>query len=262
MNMKAYCINLERRTDRKTHMVQQFSSAGLDVTILPATDGKNSAIAEEAAGIPVGSNGRRIGAGAYACFQSHRMIWKDLVAGNDSHILIFEDDMILAEGFSTLLKTDWIPHDADIVKLEARLVRVQLGRKHDLPLAERGLYRLHSSHFGTGCYIISRGSAERLLEITSRPADAIDELIFDDRSDVFKSLKIYQMVPAPTIQGDRIQNDEIHTGWKATSIEQRFADDVAFEGNEKSFFGRLGRRFKAEVVALINGWRYIYVHFG
>lgn len=260
--MRAYCINLERRTDRRTHMVQQFSRAGLDVTFLPAIDGKNSAIAEEAAGVAVGSNGRRIGAGAYACFQSHRTIWQCLVTGNDSHVLIFEDDMLLAEGLPTLLKADWIPHDADIVKLEARLVRVQLGHKHDLPVGERSLYRLHSSHFGTGCYIISRGSAERLLKLTSRPADAIDELIFDDRSDIFKSLAIYQMVPAPTIQGDRIQSGEIQTGWKATSIEQRFTDDAISEGNKKSFFDKVGRRLQAEVIALSNGWHYRYVRFG
>ena len=66
--MRAYCINLERRTDRRTHMIQQFSRAGLDVTFLPAIDGKNSAIAEEAASVSVGSRGRGIGAGAYVCF--------------------------------------------------------------------------------------------------------------------------------------------------------------------------------------------------
>jgi glycosyl transferase family 25 len=243
-------------------MVQQFLRAGLDVTFLPAIDGTNSAIAEEAARISVGSYGRRIGAGAYACFQSHRMIWKYLIAGDDSHALIFEDDMILSGNLSALLKNDWIPHDADIVKLEARLVRVQLGRKQYMPVGCRSLHRLHSSHFGTGCYVISRSAAERLLEQTERPADAIDELIFDDRSDIFRSLMIYQMVPAPTIQGDRMGGEEMESDWKKTSIESRFGDGFSPEGDEKTFFEKVGRRVRAEINALLNGWKYRYVDFG
>lgn len=259
--MKAHCINLVRRPDRKVHMAKLFEHLGMPVTWFPAIDGTLPAVAEQIASLTPGRSGRTLGTGAYACFQSHRAIWRDLVESGDGHALIMEDDLMIADGFADYLQDGWVPADADLVKLEARNVRVQLDRKTLGVSGGRHLSRLYSSHFGTGAYVISAKAAQRLHALTETVNDAIDEVIFDESSPQFDGLIIYQMVPGPVIQGDLLASRP-DMSWSRTSIEQRFGAGQSHEVAEKSLVGRLLRRGRAEVRALLGGTRYVQVPYG
>lgn len=261
--MKAYCINLERRADRRSHMGQQFAAQALPVVWFPAIDGSLPEVAARTNGLSPGRSGRRLGTGAYACFQSHRAIWHELVESGASHAMIMEDDLVIAPGFSAYLRDGWVPPDADIVKVESREVRVHLDRRGmDLPDG-RHLARLRSSHFGTGAYVISASAAQRLLKMTEAAVDAIDEALFDETAPLFPSLSIYQLTPAPAIQGDKLPaRGEAAAAWSQTSIESRFAPGESQEAPDLSLPRRILRRLRAELRARLRGTRYVHVPFG
>lgn len=242
-------------------MAGQLARVGLAAEFFPATDGADAEVASAVARLDVGPSGYRLVPGAYACFQSHRRIWQTLVQSGDGHAMILEDDMVLSEGMAGLLSADWLPSDADIVKLETRLVRVALGRPHHGSLPGRKIRRLHSSHFGTGCYVISRAAAERLLEMTRNPIDPIDEVIFDDRSAVFRALTLYQMFPAPAVQGNIFPGAETVEAWTATSIENRLGTTIAPAPERKPVMAKIARRLRGEVSALLQGLSYKHISF-
>jgi glycosyl transferase family 25 len=243
-------------------MWAQFEQHGIEVERFPAVDGSLPEVATRTASLKAGINGRRLGAGAYACFQSHRKIWWDLIASGGSHAMVLEDDLIIADGFKEFLADGWVPRDADFVKLETRNVRVQLNRACVQVSGGRYLARLKSSHFGTGCYIISAAAALRLHELTVNAHDAIDEMIFDASSQLFSTLMIYQMVPAPVIQGDRFHIFEGRETWVQTSITQRFgAGEVAYQSN-LPLPGRIYHRVAAEISARVNGTNYTFIPHG
>ena len=116
--MKAYCINLDRRPDRLDHMTGQFGRHGMPFERIPAVDCQRPEVAAEATKCLPTSLGPRISAAAYACFQSHREAWRRLVASGESHGLILEDDLLLADGIAEYLGDGWVPPDADLVRLE------------------------------------------------------------------------------------------------------------------------------------------------
>jgi glycosyl transferase family 25 len=263
--MKAYCINLERRPDRKTHMGKQFQRLDMVVEWFPAVDGSLPEVAAQTASLGAGRTGRSLGPGAYACFQSHRAIWKHLMESGADHAMVLEDDLVIADGFGEYLKDGWVPKDADLVKLEARGVRAHLERQITRLNDGRYLSRLRSSHFGTGGYVISAEAADRLYRLTETVRDAIDEIIFDELSPLFDSLKIYQMVPAPVIQGDRLPKYSADAAWSQTSIELRFGageNPESAKPESRSLSSRIRLRVKAEIRALQRGTRYSLVPYG
>ncbi|MCU0826594.1 MAG: glycosyltransferase family 25 protein [Tabrizicola sp.] len=260
--MKAFCINLDRRQDRRDRMWSEFQRLGVEVERVAAVDGSLPDFTAITASLKPGASGLRLGPGAYACFQSHRLCWQKLLESGDPHAMVLEDDLIIAEDFARFLTDGWVPTDADVVKLETREVRVQLDRRI-VPL-NRGRYlaQLRSSHFGTGCYVISAVAAERLHRQTETVLDAIDEVIFDARSPVFRMTRIYQMVPAPVIQGDQRPGSSVSAAWAATSINNRFGPGETAGSDELSLPGRILRRLKAEARAALHGTRYTFVGHG
>ena len=262
IKMKAYCINLDRRQDRRDHMWAQFERLGVDVARIAAFDGNLPEFAEQTKGLAPGVNGLRLGSGAFACFQSHRLCWLKLIESGSPHAMVLEDDLVIAEGFGRYLSDDWVPADSDIVKLETRTVRVLLDREVIPVDPGHYLSRLRSSHFGGGGYVISAKAADRLYRLTETVIDAVDEVIFDMRHEVFHTLAIYQMVPGPVIQGDiRPLGSADHT-WSKTSMLNRFGPGETADEGKLSLPRRIVRRLKAEGRALFEGKRYVIVEHG
>lgn len=260
--MKAYCINLDRRPDRRDHMWSEFERLGVEVERFPAVDGSLPEFSETTAALKPGVSGLRLGAGAYACFQSHRLCWQNLVKSGASYAMVLEDDLVIADGFAEYLADGWVPTDADIVRLETRAVRVHLDRQM-IPLG-RGRYlgRLRSAHYGTACYVISRPAADRLFRLTETISDAIDEVLFDGCNDVFNKLAIYQMVPSPVIQGDRLMDGNAGGDWSRTSIDLRFGQGETASPDQVSLPRQIVGRISAEVRALLTGRRYTFIPHG
>ena len=262
--MKAYCINLDRRRDRLEHMTELFAKHGIAFERVPAVDGQDPLVAAAAAECRPGMSGQRMSAGAYACFQSHREVWHRLVASGAPHAMVLEDDLLIAPGFAACLAEGWVPADADLVKLETYQVRLHRDAGPGSPACERRLHRLRSRHAGTGCYVISRAAAERLLAATGAVCDPVDEAMFNEASPLFAGLVIYQMVPSPVIQGKGQEGGgQEGAGWAESSIMDRDAQGSPDRlSKAEGHSARLWRRLGAEIWSVLAGTRYVVVPFG
>lgn len=259
--MKAYCINLDRRPDRLAHMTALLARHGVAFERVAAVDGQDRQVAAAAALCRPGMTGKRMSAGAYACFQSHRAVWRRLLASGAAHAMVLEDDLLIAEGFAAYLAPDWLPADADLVRLETYQTRLHRQVGPGLPAKGRRLYRLRSRHAGTGCYVISRAAARRLLAATETVSDPVDETLFNEASPLFSGLAIYQMVPSPVMQGKGSQEGggANRAGWVQSSIMGR---DARLNSEAEGGLARLGRRLRAEIRSLLAGTCYVVVPFG
>ena len=256
--MKAYCINLDRRADRLQHMIGLLAEQGVVFERVAAVDGGDPSVADAAAACRAGMTGSTMSAAAYGCFQSHREAWRRLLASGESHAIVLEDDLIVTASFSAYLAEGWVPVDADLVKLEANEHRVQLDRGRGLAAYGRRLHRLRSRHAGCGAYVISAPAAQHLLAATEVITDPVDEALFNDASPLFGTMVIYQMVPAPVMQGRR--QEIIASGWW-----QESSIDMLRNPNPKRKKGlvvRIQRRLSGEIRALKSGMRYVLVSFG
>ena len=264
-HMKAYCINLDRRPDRLQHMTGLLARHGIGFERVAAVDGRDPQVAAAAADCREGMSGHRMSAGAYACFQSHREVWRRLVASGAPHAMVLEDDLLIAEGFAAYLEAGWLPADADLVKLETYQIRLHRDSGPGLAARGRRLYRLRSRHAGTGCYVIARSAAEQLLAATETISDPVDETMFNHASPLFAGLRIYQMVPSPVIQGEG-QGEaagQDGSGWAQSSIPDRYAPgSPARILQAERFPARLRRRLRAEIWSVVAGTRYVVVPYG
>jgi glycosyl transferase, family 25 len=219
--MKAYCINLDRRPERLAHMTAEFAKAGIVFERISAVDGQDPAVAAAAASLPVSHVGVPITPGVHGCFESHREFWRRVVASGDKWGMVFEDDVLLAPAINLYLQDNWIPADADIVKLETSTQLVHVFRRRLKAPGGRYLSQLNSTHWGTGCYIISATTAQRLLREVQGVGEAVDSVLFSTDLDTFATLRVYQMVPAPVVQGQLSEN-RVAAAWSESSLSERY----------------------------------------
>ena len=85
-----FCLNLDRRMDRKLRAWGLFRRAGLAVERLSAPDAVEMGLWER--------RGFR-GLGPRACAAAHRLAWREARRRGVEAVLIFEDVVVLAEGF-------------------------------------------------------------------------------------------------------------------------------------------------------------------
>ena len=264
--MKAYCINLDRRPDRLAHMTAEFQRAGLPFVRIAAVDAQDPKVAAAALSAPPSvREGARISPGAYACLQSHRLAWRRMLDDGQSHGAFFEDDVLMAPDLGFLAREDWVPPDADVVKLETFRVRVQLSRRRQLAAPGWDLARMMSAQIGAAAYILCAETARRLLALTENLGEPVDQLIFNPAYGFAGQAVIYQMVPAPAVQGDHIgaQRQKASAGWQATSITERHAAGQApVRAAQEGRVARLLRRLREEARALGGGTRYVVVQHG
>lgn len=114
---KIFCINLERREDRKLLCKKEFEKIDKQVDFFIAVDGneeyrKQSKIKMNHC-VPI------VESGAYGCLMSHLNIYKYSLKNNYNHILILEDDVVLHENILNKVKIlyDNLPKDFDMCYL-------------------------------------------------------------------------------------------------------------------------------------------------
>lgn len=200
--MRCYLINLDRHVERRARMDRLLREAGAQVTRVGAVDAAaTSAAALEAHRSPASLY--RLSDPEIACFMSHRRAWEALLESGEPYGVVLEDDLVLARSASPFLtRTDWIPADAEIVKLETYaqnvVVSPVVGRANG-----RALRRLASLHFGTAAYVIGRKAAETLLSLTATFDRTVDDLVFDLMPGRPPRFVTYQLDPAIGIQAPR-----------------------------------------------------------
>lgn len=255
----AYCINLDRRSDRWEHMSSQFKNLNLVVERVSATDGKDPEIKARFASHPASS---RLSIGALATFESHRRVWQKLIESGASHAMIFEDDLVIAPGLAEYQKTEWIPEAADLIKLETHGTRIHVGRKPFCTIGPgRTLVPLRSYHSAAGGYILSARLAERLLPMSRDCLEPVDDFIFNRHGR--QDYAIYQMVPAPVVQGASGLAQVDKGNWVQSSLTEHWADGLKDSSDQaETQFGRVLRRFTEELRSIRLATRYATVPWG
>lgn len=90
--MHIYCINLEKRKDRRERSASEFSREGLDVEFFRATDGRIDPPSD-----------LYITPAEYGCASSHVRVWRDMVDRDHELALVLEDDVELCLNFKDKL---------------------------------------------------------------------------------------------------------------------------------------------------------------
>lgn len=254
--IKSYLVNLDRSPERLEHIREVFAELGIDFTRIPAVDGEQLSPEDHQRWLSDKGTPFQLTSGELGCFLSHRRCWEATVAGCESHVAIFEDDIHLGKNAAEVLsRTDWIPADADIVKLETFLHPTQIGRKPTSMVCGRKIVRLWRTHFGTGGYIISRAAASKLISLSRKVSCPVDHFLFDPRFSGFQHLTIYQMSPALCVQELTLNPKEVNPSLKST-----LSGDRHILGREVAH--TVSKRIRREISRPFeNFWRVVWLSF-
>lgn len=144
--MHTYCINLEKRDDRRRSAASEFEREGFAVEFFPATDGRIAP-----------PRGLYVNPSEYGCSMSHTRVWRDMVEKQYPSALVFEDDVRLVPDFVSKLAQ--VLEDAEGIPWDI----IHLGPL--LPIAKhkdviQSLYE--GQALGTHAYLISLECAKKI----------------------------------------------------------------------------------------------------
>lgn len=195
--MRGFYINLARSPGRRAFMEEQSVRLGLDLARIEAVDGRAIPEAEYARLCPVPAEGKRIVPTELACFLSHVAAWRGLVESGAPYGAVFEDDVCLADDTGDFLAAeDWIPADADLVRLSSSAVRLRLRIEPAASRNGRGVRRLLASTVDTGGYVIGAAYARRLLTQADRFEAPVDRVLLNPAGGAV----LYQLDPSIAVQ--------------------------------------------------------------
>ncbi len=260
--MRLYVINLDDRIDRLDHMKKNLIENGIDFIRTPAINGGHSSILKKFEEIK--NSTMNMNSMALACHMSHRKTWEKFLETGDNYCMILEDDVIISRDIKYFLNQEWIPADADIIKIEPIHWRVYMDAKQEIIVSGRKIRRLRSSSIYAGGYIISKAAAKYLLSIEDFYNYTVDDMIFNFNVKYSRELVIYASTPAPVIQG--ISHNLIDADWAKSSILPNPQDLDDFKYHEKIIgkFYRRVLRLKTVILAIrarLKGMRYDVIVF-
>ena len=114
-----FVINLDRSPDRLEHFILQASRAKINVTRFSAVDGSQLDMEGLRKRNILGPKYPWNWRGSAACALTHFILYEQMLQGNDTHYLIFEDDAYLAADFLPRLEQALaiVPEDWDILNV-------------------------------------------------------------------------------------------------------------------------------------------------
>jgi hypothetical protein len=148
----AYCINLERDTEKRSKIEMEFDTQGIDVEFIKAFDAKENGIKKE-------NVRREIHPGEFGCLMSNYMVWKDMLEKGYKSVLIMEDDIELVPHFKDILDNLEFPKEWDIIYLE------YVSPVYDGPATKD---MQEGRCLGTMCHLISESGAKKLVAFDPR----------------------------------------------------------------------------------------------
>ena len=200
--MQVYLINLDRHPERLRRMVEELR--GVPFKRVPAVDGRTvpgAAHRDLSKPADVG----RISKFDRACTWSHRVVWREFLAGPEKFTCVLEDDIHVSLDFARFIGDEsWIPAGCDVLKIETAMHGVFIERAAR-PGLDRSLAVLCSQHLGTAGYIVSRQGAADLLRRAEEVDRSADRLVFNEEA-LRRHHPVYQLIPALCVQGARIRD--------------------------------------------------------
>lgn len=220
--MKLFVINLDRQEGRLRRMAAMFDAIGLQITRVSAVDGRQlseETIRRWCRGAALGETRR----GATGCFLSHRGCWQRIIDEKLPYAAIFEDDLHLGDDVAPLFANgDWVPEEADVVKIETMRQPTRMGKTPIAAPAGRKLYRLAGKHIGAGGYVVTRKGAEKLLKMSETFGDPVDHFLFNPELPSALSIVTFQLVPAVCMQDFFLKEPAAVIGLGSDLHEERY----------------------------------------
>lgn len=199
--MLACYINLEKRTDRRAFMENQFASLGLAVERIEATT-PETVDARNLAPLSMKDVGETLSPPEAACSVSHFRAWRHMLDQGHERILVLEDDVLLSRELPEFIAAiERKPTDIDILRLETRLTKLQVRRRREPAPPGFSFHMPLSYEHGSGAYVISADCAARILSSPRRFELPMDDLLFSLKSPYRSEAKIRVAVPALALHG-------------------------------------------------------------
>ena len=223
--MHIYCINLEKRTDRRSRAEAEFAREGLDVEFFRATDGR--------IGPP---SDLYITPGEYGCASSHVRVWRDMVDRGHDLALVLEDDVELCLNFKTKLQS--VIEEATMVPDWAMIFMGYI-----IPIFRRRLTSnlYEGQPIATHSYLINLECAKKLCNFDPK----FMKVGIDFQLNRFP-LKILYTKTLLTSQGDVASR---HGLFPIMSV---LTGDIGFDRTiDFGFFARLGIQYGKNVIILL-----------
>ncbi len=202
-----YVINLDRNSERLQAMRERFSTLGIEFERFSACDARNLPAAEIEEFKSLRPGGFWGHVGKIGCFRSHFKLWEIVAQGNEHYVAIFEDDLHVSDDLHLFLDGHIPPAGADLIRLETTRNRARFTGQA-ISWHGRRLRRLDSTVYGTGAYIISKEGARKILAYPPNLHLNTDvTLLCRKRSLIARSLRVFQVDPAPCIQDKFFHKD-------------------------------------------------------
>lgn len=177
MTLPLVFINLDRDQERRTRLMDQLRQSGIDGTRLPAVWWADQSPEKQGSWYSAGLNARQyyksLLTGEKGCYASHMTAWQQLLDSHAPALVVLEDDVCLAPGFSEAIRAiEALDVSWDMIKLIGRAQeKVRSGRVLAAGLRLVQYRRVPSTTAG---YVVSRSGAQKLLasrQPFGRPVD-------------------------------------------------------------------------------------------
>lgn len=172
--LPVYLINLERDREKRLNVTEQLTNNSIGFKLVKAIDG--SKLDEKFINEVYNKeqfyrvNDRNANRGEIGCLLSHLEIYREIISNDIDNCLIFEDDIVIHSGFSSMLK--------DILSLDINydFILLNYTNNHHLDTKSRCslwgkvkvnntvLSRPIETCFGTSAYIVSNSGARKVLK--------------------------------------------------------------------------------------------------
>ncbi len=180
-----FIINLKKDTEKKQHMLELCKKHSLKCQFVEAVYGRDldkehiENITDKEKSKQVLK--RELALGELGCTLSHMGIYEQMIDQNIENAIIFEDDIVLEEGFSSVVdSSDNFPEDWEIMLLghysnvfdELETKASFRGKKNIFEEFES--VRLAQLAYGTHGYMINKKGAKKLLKELTKIVKPID----------------------------------------------------------------------------------------
>tara|TARA_B100000963_G_scaffold227772_1_gene198657 strand:- start:565 stop:1347 length:783 start_codon:yes stop_codon:yes gene_type:complete len=205
-----YLINLERAKDRLSSAKETFNKVGLNYNLEIAVDGKEITLPHHNYSELKYNllHGKRTNLGELGCYFSHLNVLKKFLNTDEDLALVCEDDIEFNDSIVGIINGALRSGiDFDLLRLSGGSDK---NKEKGMPIK---LKKIHKSYYlslnfgfksGTGCYMINRYGAQKILDKINKMSLPIDHAL--DR-DWLLNIRSLSITPAPVYL-----KEELHLG--------------------------------------------------